>query len=147
MRSPPGSVMMLFAPPDPATTFATGGLDVWADAAASPNGNATSDPTNARRPRRTLTMPTSRKDSLRRRSTPKPRCVRDSNGDESLDFLERRKVSTRTRAVPDPREDLWEIRKASNRLLEQRFAGGCGNWLGGRDSNPDNGVQSAVSYR
>ncbi len=22
-----------------------------------------------------------------------------------------------------------------------------GNWLGGRDSNPDNGVQSAVSYR
>jgi hypothetical protein len=21
------------------------------------------------------------------------------------------------------------------------------NWLGGRDSNPDNGVQSAVSYR
>ncbi len=22
-----------------------------------------------------------------------------------------------------------------------------GDWLGGRDSNPDNGVQSAVSYR
>jgi hypothetical protein len=35
---------------------------------------------------------------------------------------------------------LGGIRAERNERSEQ-------SWLGGRDSNPDNGVQSAVSYR
>jgi hypothetical protein len=35
-------------------------------------------------------------------------------------------------------------RKPFDRLVEGNRSG---DWLGGRDSNPDNGVQSAVSYR
>src|SRR6188768_3910331 len=62
MRSPPGSVMMSFALPDPAGTFRPGGLDVWAVRVAPPSGNPTSAPTNARRPTPTLPI----RDLLRR---------------------------------------------------------------------------------
>jgi hypothetical protein len=39
---------------------------------------------------------------------------------------------------------LATYKKPFDMLVE---GNGNGNWLGGRDSNPDNGVQSAVSYR
>ena len=40
--------------------------------------------------------------------------------------------------------------RTRNAFTRKDFYGICGFsflWLGGRDSNPDNGVQSAVSYR
>src|SRR6187402_631484 len=56
--------MMSFARPDPEALLTTGALDVCADR-PTPNRNAARASTNSRRPRPTLTMPTSAKGSLR----------------------------------------------------------------------------------
>jgi hypothetical protein len=67
-----------------------------------------------------------------------------------------------SRAVGDrletPKAKTFEVEAAEGDELTERqgFAGETlypqitvkqEDWLGGRDSNPDNGVQSAVSYR
>src|SRR6185437_11290801 len=109
MTSPPGSLMMSFARPDPAATFITGWLDVWADRATPPNGTAASASTNARRPRPTLAMPTSGEGS----ALGKP--VRNSNEAEPLDLLEQAKVSIHARAQHIGTESSRGIRESSNR--------------------------------
>ena len=73
--------------------------------------------------------------------------VRDSNEAQPLDLLERAKVSIHARAQHTRAEGSMGIRKSSNRPQSGDLRVGCGNWLGGRDSNPDNVVQSHVSYR
>src|SRR5262245_20764883 len=89
-RSPPGSLMMSPARPDPTTTVTTDGPDVLAVRARPPNAIVMGYSTNARRPRPTLVMPTSENSRV---GEP----VRDSNEYESPETLERPKVNTHAR--------------------------------------------------
>src|SRR5258706_6720980 len=138
--------MMSFARPDPAATFRTGGLAVWAETATPPSGNPTSASTNPRRPTPRVTIPTSGEGSLSDGSLDIPFRFRDSDGEreeapfrcvtsvlrpknwrvgETCPGFERGRiagsswrpeVTTYTRAASDRMRVRLEVRKSTNRL-------------------------------